>query len=175
VQPFLPPEENARRPNPYDRIGAARELDGFAHALRERRAPPDRVATALEAMVLVDPGNPELHFWLGEARGLAGDTARAREAFLEAWRLGRRDADTLVRLVGVHAKDREREALAELERLGAELPAWDCRMWLLEARLHVALKELDEAREACRKAEEACRGARDRAALDAVRKEGTCE
>ena len=152
-------------------------IDGIAQALLTG-ADPRAVIRQLARMEAQDPANPELAWWRGRAwerraRTEPEATGAAAEAYLEAWRRGRRDANTLGRLVGIDALDREADALDLLRRLAGEIPA-DCRIALQEARLLRALGRDAEAQEACERARRLCRRPWERAALDKARAEGTC-
>jgi hypothetical protein len=180
ARPFLSPAENGRLPDPYAAIPRAYALDALASGLL-RGLDPARLARSLAAMASDDPRNPEVRFWLGRARteearraeDPAPALAAAEAAYLEAFDLGRRDADTLVLAAGVNARGREEEMLARIQDLGQGLRE-DCRVRILQARLLRALpgREADAER-ACREAEAACTSARERALLEKARAEET--
>lgn len=177
VAPFLDPQDNGRLRNPYDAIPQVAAIDRLADALLHG-ADPQAVVRQLGKMERQDPANPELAWWRGRAWELRARvdpdaTARAAQAYLEAWRRGRRDANTLGRLVGVDALDREAAALGLLKRLAPAIPP-DARIALLEARLLRALGRDAEADEACERAVRLARRPWERAAIEAARTEGTC-
>ncbi len=177
VAPFLDPQENARLPSPYDAIPRVAAIDRLAKALRNG-ADPQAVERQLKKMEAANPANPELAWWRGRAwerraRVSEPASAHAAQAYLDAWRLGRRDANTLIRVVGVDALGREAEALAQLRSLAPEVPP-DCRLALLEAMLLRALDRHAEADAACARAENLCRRPWERAALDRARAGETC-
>jgi hypothetical protein len=177
VAPFLDPQENGRLRNPYDAIPQVAAIDGIAEALLTG-ADPRAVIRQLTRMEVQDSANPELAWWRGRAwerraRTDPAATTAAAEAYLEAWRRGRKDANTLGRLVGVDALDRESDALELLRRLAGEIPS-DARIALQEARLLRALGRDAEADAACERAERLCRRPWERAALERARTDGTC-
>jgi hypothetical protein len=174
ARPFLPPEENGRLPDPYAMIGRAKALGDLAFSLESGAAPPLVVRRQIERLRAEDPGNPEAAFWLGRAHERAIEGARgpaeqaeharaASAAYLEAFALGRRDAPTLVRGIGIDAPGRQAEALDRLRVLSHSIPP-HCQVLLLEARLLRDLARDAEAEEACRAADRLCRSRADRRA-----------
>jgi len=177
VAPFLDPQENGRLRSPYDAIPQVAAIDRLAQALLAG-ARPQAVVRQLRKMEEVDPTNPELAWWRGRAwerhaRTAPDATAEAAEAYLESWRRGRKDANTLGRLVGVDARGKEEAKLALLRRLAAEIPP-DARIALLEAMLLRALDRDAEADAACERAAQLCRRPWEHAAVERARSTGTC-
>lgn len=155
VAPFLPPEENARRPDPYREIARAVVIDQARQALsrwiREdagRAAALKTLRPIIETLTREDPQNPEALFLEGllaqatsaEAlsRGLEAEAAtfaaRAEAGYRRAFEAGQRDARTLSLWAGVNAVGREPEMLALIEAQGREL-RWDRQLHELKARL----------------------------------------
>ncbi len=175
VAGFLPPEENARLPDPYTSIQRHHELDQIkAHLLQ---APPLRprhleaILQNLEGMALLDPLSPEVPFWIGMAherlarsKPAQGHEAAAERAYLKAFELGRKNSETLARACGVNAGDRDQECLERLETLGKQLPHLGCHYWVLKVLLLRKLKapqaEIDKA---CDAAEAVCTTPKKRA------------
>lgn len=175
--PFLDPQDNARLPNPYDAIPRVGAIDRLAQALLAG-ADPQAVVRQLGRMEKVDPANPELAWWRGRAwerraRVAPEATARAAEAYLEAWERGRRDANTLGRAIGVDAQGKQAAKLSLLRQLAVEIPP-DARIALLEARLLRDLGRDAEADEACTRAEALAKRPWERAALERAHSLGTC-
>jgi hypothetical protein len=120
-----------------------------------------------------DPGNPELHFWLGRAHASAGDLPRAEEALLRAWSLGKKDPGTLFLAIGVNARGNERAALDRLRTLWREITP-NCALHVLEARLLHALGDTKGACDALDRAASRCTTPSDRETLERVRRELGC-
>jgi hypothetical protein len=157
--PFLPVEENGRLLDPYGRMAAATVLGQLAAAVEVE---PRVQVRRLVGMSKEDAENPELRWLLGRALELSGDLPGAKEAYGEAWRLGQRDARTLVRWAGVDAGGNEPEALAHLRKHLGEVSE-DVQVRLLEGRLLCALGQTEDARAAFRAAAGAARSERERA------------
>ncbi len=181
--PFLPPEENGALPDPYAAIARAAALDAHAAALDREGASAARIR-ALERMAEADPGNPELHFFVGRGwqhRAVTAATtelaeaalAQAEAAYGRAWAQERWDAATLVLWVGVNAKGHEAMVLERLRREAARIPP-DCRVAILEARLLRALGRDAEAEAACARAAELCQRPWEAALYERADGEGTC-
>jgi hypothetical protein len=147
VEGFLPAAENARLPDPYNSILAHHRLDQIkAQLLRREQLGPAGARRLLEALEALQrpsllAGSPELSFWVGMAHeilaglGVPGHAAQAETAYLEAFRLGRKDTDTLVRACGVNAHGREAECLERLETLGRQVPSLGPKYETLRQRL----------------------------------------
>ena len=160
VAPFLTPEMNALRPDPYasvqrhDRIESIRQL-----LLRQTAAGEAEVEEALRSARAMDrpdqdAGSPELQFWIGEASyqlgqlraGSPGGQLEARtlleaaEAhFLRAFELGYRDTTTLVRACGVNSLGRETECLERFETLAPQVEPLGAEALDLRERLRAAI------------------------------------
>ncbi len=171
--PFLSGEENARLPDPYERIPAAVALDQWKAKLHSGVVPPPQVAAGLRGMLDKDDGNAELWFWYGRALE-DHDRAGAEKAFQAAWERGRREPSTLLLLAGVNAPGHEAEHLEILHSRGKEIPEWDCALHVLDARLLRAAGRHEEACEALRRAEAACRTPKERETLKRLRAELGC-
>ncbi len=168
VEPFLPGPENARRPDPHEKIGLVSVLNQLALDVRaaqmrgDTQALSDLVRAAERITTNGDPTNPEAHFRLGEARRtLAGFdrphlAAQAEQAFGRAWELGRKTSRTLVAWCGVNALGRDAAMLERLETAGKQLPHWTCQMWLLKAKILQKLGQSEAAEAACDAARKLC-------------------
>lgn len=176
---FLDPAENARLPDPYRQIGNHARLDAVKAVLGNPDIPTRSLVAArdeLERLRQGDPGDPEAAFLRGRllvrmaARAQEDPEllAAARDALLEAMRLGRRGASTVLVAVDAEARrgrtlggeaEAARLGLALLDRLEADLGSPDCRLLLLRARLLDGLgtPEAALARDvACRAAKRLC-------------------
>jgi tetratricopeptide (TPR) repeat protein len=180
--PFLSVEENGRLPDPYGRMASATVLDQIRALVETKREPSDRPMVRgdlagpvkrLSTMAKEDPGNPELRWLLGRALEQSGDLPGAKEAYGEAWRLGQRDARTLVRWAGVDAGSHESEALAHLRKHLGEVSE-DVQVRLLEGMLLCDLGQTEEARAAFRAAAAAARSERERARAARALEDSPC-
>jgi hypothetical protein len=179
VLPFRTPEENALLPDPHAKVTLSQELDRIHAILRSPALPPRALEAQTRAIETLAEGrengnNPEIQYLLGDAcRRLAEARAgqglssrehleRAEAAWLQSFRLGRKDDTTLALACGVNAVDREPEALRLLHGLLPQLPERGCDTWVLEARLLQATGDLEGAERACEAAREACSHPRQR-------------
>ncbi len=136
VEGFLEPATNALLPDPHTSLLSHYQLDLIKASVMSQRIPRALRAAKDAADALDKPrllaGSPELHFWRGEARVRLATfdpeadvpllLREAEQAFLEAFELGRKDTQTLVRACGVNAGGREKECLARLQELVKQVP-----------------------------------------------------
>lgn len=194
VSPFLPSEVNAKLRDPHGMgILSHYQLDGIKVQILNRRMPPRLRERALEAatdqLQQMDTPNilgasPERAFWSGEAwnelglvreRREAGKGrsafAKAEKAYLRAFRLGRKDSETLTRACGANAVGREEAMLKRLETLGRQVPTWGCDAYRLKVGLTRALVEAGDLTQAaleaaCAEARKHCTDRKARAAIE---------
>ncbi len=176
---FLDAADNARLPSPFERIDTHARLDAVRAALAATSIPLRALRAAadeLARLAAADPRNPEIAFV--RARALAalagsegenvGGLTAARDAALDAIRLGRRGAPAA--LVAIDAEARRARAVDGpvagaragvdlLDRLHADFGETDCRLLLLRVRLLAEIPGPSAAREreaTCREARRRC-------------------
>lgn len=186
---FLPPQENARLPDPQLSIARASQVDQIKANItfvRQQIAlgkrPARRLEAALDALRALDKphldaGSPELHFWIGEGwklkavldAGAGGDPAEslshARDHYLKAFALGRKDTQTLVQACVVQSANAA-EALESLRTLGKQVENPGCQYYMLMIKLLREVNRGAEADEICKSAESKCGSPKDRALYD---------